>query len=411
MSDPMSTHAPVPTAGPGGPSRLLAACAHDLAESADLAASAQATLEHVAHYLAAEAGTLFLALDDSLPSRLADTCARAPMGERLRPGAGPAGRCFASRRLIAVRQATTVVAVPITVGQRCLGVLELRGRPGPDFGADTIELLWAVASLLALAVSRARLAQSLAERSRVDGDLDLVAEIQRNLLPRVDPAHSPVYALNLPARRVSGDFFDFFALPDGAIAFALGDVSGKGIKAALLMAKTASLFRCLGKRDPDPAVLLREINREICETASHGMFVTMVAGLYQPRSGDLGFANAGHQPPLLRLPDRSYRSYPAEAPPLGVLAELDFTTQGVNLAGGEFYVFSDGLTEYRYGRDEELGVDGLVQMIEALAAEPFAERLRILLAQLDQAGWEVRDDLTVLAIDDAWSPPREEVAP
>ena len=84
---------------------------------------------------------------------------------------------------------------------------------------------------------------------------------------------------------MSGDFYDFFELADGRIYFGLGDVSGKGMDAALLMSKTASLFRCLGKTIHEPNILLATINRELCETAIHGMFVTMVCGLLDPATG------------------------------------------------------------------------------------------------------------------------------
>ncbi|MFQ5467217.1 MAG: PP2C family protein-serine/threonine phosphatase, partial [Kiloniellaceae bacterium] len=182
------------------------------------------------------------------------------------------------------------------------------------------------------------------------------------------------------------------------------DVSGKGINAALLMAKAASLFRCLGKRHDDPAAILDSINQEICETATRGMFVTMVAGIYDPRAGHARIANAGHEPPLLRLPDRSYRTFPASAPPLGILNDVTYSDTEIPLAGGELYMFSDGLTEFGYRGDEQLGVEGLIQLVEALADLPIDERLKTLLAELDREGWQVRDDLTVLAIDDAWTP-------
>jgi len=233
-------------------------------------------------------------------------------------------------------------------------------------------------------------------------DLDLAAEIQRSLLPKSDPTLFPVHGLNLPIRRVSGDFFDFFWLDGDRIAFALGDVSGKGINAALLMAKAAGLFRCLAKRHDDPAAVLEAINHELWETSSRGMFVTMVGGVYDSPTGRVVFANAGHEPPLLRATDRDYHSFPAEQPPLGILPELNLASQEIDLAGGELYIFSDGLTEYRYGDSEALGVKGLIQLLESMAELPLEERLRTLLEDLDQEGWEIRDDLTVLAIDDAW---------
>src|SRR5206468_2982583 len=104
--------------------------------------------------------------------------------------------------------------------------------------------------------------------------------IQRSLLPTEDET-LPIAGINRPIHEVSGDFYDFFQLPDSSIAFCLGDVSGKGMNAALLMAKTASLFRCLGKTVHDPARLITILNREICSTTSFGMFVTMVVGVYE----------------------------------------------------------------------------------------------------------------------------------
>ena len=212
-----------------------------------------------------------------------------------------------------------------------------------------------------------------------------------------------MHGINLPARTVSGDFYDFFNLKDGRIAFCLGDVSGKGMNAALLMAKTASLFRCLGKTEYRPGILLARINAEICETAARGMFVTMVGVLFDPRTNQLCFANAGHEPPLMRCKDRTYKTFPADAPPLGILSNYDVRGEEIDLAGGESYVFSDGLTEYRYAGGEQLGVDGLIQLVEINAAEPPAKRVEAIIQMLDEeAGWDAHDDLTVLAIDDSW---------
>ncbi len=277
---------------------------------------------------------------------------------------------------------------------------------GPD--AETLSqaetwFLQALSRVASLALAKSRVEDYLAAQQRIGRDLERAAELQQSLQPNSLPDHLPIWGVNLPARKLSGDFFDFYQPDDDRIAFSLGDVSGKGINAALLMAKTVSLFRCLSKRIESPAELLTAVNAELCETATKGMFVTMVAGLYQPRSGRIVFANAGHEPPLLRRPDRAYDTYPAASPPLGILPSTPFADEEIELDGGEFYVFSDGLTEYRYGDGELLGVDGLIQLVEVFAMESPARRLEMILEVLDQeGGWVARDDLTVLAIDDSW---------
>ncbi len=401
---------------------FLAAFSNRFAASLDLDATLHNALEGMIEFLGAEAGALFL-----LESGGRELVCRASVGpadiEGLRLGAdeGVAGRCVRRNQVEIVEDpysdpgfhrpvddasgftTRSLLCAPLSVGDERIGAIEiLNKRAGGTFGAPDIHLLQAMSSTAALAISNARLAGRLVEQERVRRELELAAEIQRGLLPRNDPGRLPIFGINRPIRQVSGDFFDFFPLAGGRIPFALGDVSGKGMNAALLMAKTASLFRCLAKSVDDPAAMLAIINREICETATRGMFVTMVAGTYEPWTGMLRFANAGHLPPLLRQTDRSYRTFPAESPPVGIQSDITFTSSEVDLDGGEFYVFSDGLTEYRFG-DEELGVEGLIQMVEAASDEPLGERLRSLLDDLEETGWELRDDLTVLAIDGAWA--------
>ena len=293
---------------------------------------------------------------------------------------------------------------PSAFDNRPVIVIEVLNGPDAEaLDADNTAFLRTAAGLASLAFANAALRERLRDQARIGDSLEMAAELQQSLQPHCEPGRLPIWGVNLPARKVSGDFFDFYRLDEARIAFALGDVSGKGMNAALLMAKTVSLFRCLGKRIETPGLLLESINVELCETATRGMFVTMVAGHYQIADGRVCFANAGHQPPLLRQKDRSYETYPAMAPPLGILPSIQFIDEQIDLGGGEFYVFTDGLTEYHYTSGEQLGVEGLIQLIESLADAPLARRLETLLSTLDQdAGWEARDDLTVLAIDDSW---------
>ena len=406
---------------PPGESQFLAVFSRSFAVSRDLEAALETALAGIIQGVHAEAGALFLL--DEATGQLVCRASIGPLalrGVRVMPDDGILGRCLrrnavdsnvkargdaeilgAISEKIRLMVRSALCAPMAADGAPFGAILAVNKRRHGFFDQRDSYLIEIMANFVALAVANARLAEELAHQEVTQRELNLAAEIQRSLLPGTAPDNIPVYGLNRPIRQVSGDFFDFFVLPDERIPFALGDVSGKGIHAALLMAKAASLFRCLGKRSDDPASIMAIINREIHETSSRGMFVTMVAGTYDPKTGLLRFANAGHEPPLLRNQDHSYRSFPARAPPLGIVPEMEYETEEVSLDGGEFYIFSDGLMEFHYQGGEELGVQGLIQLLEGLSDLPLGKRLSALLSELDNEGWVVRDDLTVLAIDDS----------
>src|SRR5262249_14772982 len=148
-------------------------------------------------------------------------------------------------------------------------------------------------------------------------------------------------------------------------------------------------------------------NREICETVSHGMFVTMVAGLYDPATGQLRWANAGHLPPLLRRPNQRSVEMPADSPPLGIVPGSQYATEDVDLNGAQFVLCTDGVTEFRFG-EEELGAQGLDMLIDTARGKPIGQRLNAVVEELHRAGWRARDDLTLLAIDDSLAARRVE---
>ncbi len=254
---------------------------------------------------------------------------------------------------------------------------------------------------------RARIGSSLEkkrlreqEQQMMRRELEMAAIIQRSLFPPSPPPDSPIDGVNRPYRHVSGDFFDFFSRPDGLVPFALGDVSGKGVDAALLMARIASLFRYLGKTRDDPAEMLEILNREFHETSSYGRFVTAVVGLYDPKTGSVRFANAGHVPPVWVQSDSGHRTFEAPSPPLGILPDMMYATEEILLDGGSFYVFTDGLIECRKDDEtsDELGLEGLVELLQSVAGSAPGSQLRTLVDRLDQIGWICRDDLTVLVI-------------
>lgn len=249
-----------------------------------------------------------------------------------------------------------------------------------------------------------RLEAALRERDRLqaelDGELELAREIQRSLLPRDMSPPFPVAGLNVAARQLSGDFYDFFTLPDGRIYFNLGDVSGKGINAALLMAKVTSLFRCLGKRIDDPVELLALINNELCETSVRGLFVTMVAGLYDPATRMVKLVNAGHMPVVLLGEDRRFAKLDAQGPPLGIVPDAAPPQKQFQLGGGSLYLYSDGVTEGRTADGTELGIKGLLDLMLRLAPEPPGERLAGIVGCLTAQAMPLRDDITLVLVED-----------
>lgn len=248
-----------------------------------------------------------------------------------------------------------------------------------------------------------RLEKALEERDRLaaelNRELELAREVQFSLLPPPEAECAGLYGINVAAREVSGDFYDFFRLKDGRIYFCIADVSGKGMNAALLMAKTSALFHCLGKGISDPAALLAMLNREICEKSVRGMFVTMVAGVYQPGSGEVMLANAGHLPVARLQPAGAVRLYPSEAPPLGISPEIGFPGTTFTLAEDSLYLFTDGLTDLCAGGYDPVGVDRLTTIIRQHSPRPASQRLRHILADVQARAAEACDDLTLLLLD------------
>jgi sigma-B regulation protein RsbU (phosphoserine phosphatase) len=269
------------------------------------------------------------------------------------------------------------------------------------FEEADLRLLRAMASAAALALLNTRLAADLVDQERVRRELELAAEIQRRLLPERIPPPFPIAGVNIPAGLISGDFFDFLPLDDGRIAFCVGDVSGKGINASLLMAKAAGLYRCLVKAMPEPGRLLGALNREICETVTRGMFVTMVGGIYDLTTASVRMANAGHEPPLLQTEGARFEAFPAKAPPLGI--DRDIVPGGVypelrlSLDGGTLYVFTDGLTEGYTPTGAPLGVEGLKKLLAEAAALPAGDRIDRVMESVTLE--PLHDDLTLLAVE------------
>ena len=249
------------------------------------------------------------------------------------------------------------------------------------------------------------LEHALEERDKVAAELkrelELAREVQRSLLPDDSGNLRGVVGVNVSAKAVSGDFYDFFPLRSGQIAFCIADVSGKGMNAALLMAKTSSLFHCLAKVMHEPSKLLSMLNQEITETTIHGMFVTMVAGVYDPEMRKVRLANAGHLPVIQMDGAKVEKQYPATAPPLGIMPSASFPTEEFQLKKqSTLYLCTDGLTEARLaGGDSRLEWDGLLGLLGKHTSIPPTERLQCIIADARGKKESFEDDITLLLIE------------
>ena len=403
---------------------VLASMGRDFAASGDIKSVFIIGLERIAAMLNAEGGALFL-LDES-GDKLSCHASFGPVdisGLTINATDGIVGRVVSTEVGEIVRDVSkdpsfnnavdkktgfttrSILCAPLGVKGEKIGAIEVVNKHGGDnlFSNEDLKLLETLAASASLAILNARMAIELVEKEKMARELELAAEIQKSLLPPDGETDSAVAGVNLPARVVSGDFYDFFELEDGRTCFTLADVSGKGMNAALLMAKTASLFRCLGKETPYPGNLIARINAEVVETASRGMFVTMMIGVYDPKEGTVRIANAGHEPPLLVMADGKVSSFPASMPPVGILPDIamgkspEETT--INIDGGSFYVFTDGVTEGYIG-EKELGADGFVKLINDGKNSPPRERISAIAEYIKNGSSALRDDVTILVVDD-----------
>lgn len=247
-----------------------------------------------------------------------------------------------------------------------------------------------------------KLEKAISERDQLAQELNkeiaIAQEVQRNLMPDSAQDELPIYGLNYPARNISGDFYDYQQLRDGNICFALGDVSGKGINAGLLMAKTASLFHCLAKHIADPARLLAVINNEICENSVRGFFVTMIAGIYTPKTNEVRLVNAGHLPALVLGKDWVVKLEATEQP-LGILPDCQFSlSEPVSLKAAALYLYSDGVTEAKIDSGDMLETNGLIRLLQQFRDKSPGQRLLDVVAAI-KTSQHLHDDITMLMID------------
>jgi sigma-B regulation protein RsbU (phosphoserine phosphatase) len=395
---------------------FLADLSQAFAVSLDLRKTLPEAITRVADFMQAEGASLFL-LDPATRVLECRICV-GPVdmtGVRLAIGQGVVGLAVAENATQIVADAAndprvwragdeasgfvtkSILCAPLGTAAGPIGVIELvNRRDGRAFDAEDAEMLRLIAAPSALAINNARMANDLVEQQRMKREFDLARKLQKSLLPKRRRGLFPVLGVNLPAHEISGDFYDYFELADGRIGFVVGDISGKGLDAALLMIRAASLLRWAGKDGIAPGAWLARANDELCETTHDGRFVCALVGYCDREGNSVQFAGAGF-PPALVYRRGAFAEYASGGPPLGIMAGIAFEQHDVALNGGSLYAFSDGATDVRGAEGQRLGNEGVRDLITRHATMAPEARLRALLSDLKHL--KLVDDTTLLLIE------------
>jgi serine phosphatase RsbU (regulator of sigma subunit) len=306
----------------------------------------------------------------------------------------------------ALRAHGVKLAVPLVSQGELIGLLNLGPRRSEqEYSVADRSLLTNLATQAAPAVRVAQLVQQrqdeLRARERLEHELQVARVIQQTLLPR-DVPDLPgwdIRATYRPARAVGGDFYDFLTLPDGRLGIIIGDVTDKGIPAALMMASTRSVLRAAAVGGASPGAVLQQANAMLYPDMPQHMFVTCLYAILDPECGRLDFANAGHNLPFRRRADGA-EELRATGMPLGLMPGMVYEEQTAWIGEGETVLFySDGLVEAHNGQREMFGVPRLAALVAEHPGGPaFIEYL--LGALRSFAGWhdEQEDDITLVTL-------------
>jgi sigma-B regulation protein RsbU (phosphoserine phosphatase) len=379
-----------------------------------------AILEVACRFIDAEAGSIFL-VDDSGDLRISFVAGPtsgdvSSDGLVIPKGQGISGWVFEREEPLVIPDAyadprffrgidaktgfrtRSILCVPLRHRGRMVGVLQvLNPRSKGAFDEGDVEPFTAYANLVATAIEKLRALQRQREEERSARELQLARDIQQNFLPSELPKPDGVSfaAAYRPARNVGGDFYDVFEVAPGEIWFVLGDVAGKGVPAALLMARALAALRFSVRAGVSPAVSLARWNDSLAEDLFRGMFITAVLGRLDVVTREVEMAAAGHLPPACGGEFVAIEG----GPPLGVLTGVEFGVSRRALeAGKPMLIYTDGLVESRRPDGEEFGEGRLTEALRGAADAAAAVAAAAGAEAAHRGTAESHDDLTLLAI-------------
>ncbi|MGZ5967190.1 MAG: SpoIIE family protein phosphatase [Polyangiales bacterium] len=296
-------------------------------------------------------------------------------------GIDPRFRRAGSVEMGAIR---SVLAVPLLAGNEILGALYVDADIRNRFADSDLSVLATIAAVAAIKIEHERLLAEVQEKRRIQEELKIAGEIQARLLPMTPPKVEgwDLTGVSLPCLEVGGDYFDFINLPQRRddrrqrIGIAVGDVSGKGTGAALLISSVHAGLRAEANVGESVADVMRKLNRYLAEYAPSNKFVTLFYGALDPETGRLIYANAGHEPPIVIRKDGTVERLTAGGIAIGIKDDETYEEgEAVLLPGDVFVCYSDGISESVNARGEQFGEARIIEVAQAARGMP-APRVR-----------------------------------
>jgi sigma-B regulation protein RsbU (phosphoserine phosphatase) len=301
------------------------------------------------------------------------------------------------------------MATALQYGDQDLGVLALANGPkGVPFSQADFVVFKSIAEQSAFALYNAIIYSMANEKKRLDHDLEIARDIQRILLPSEAPAINgfQISGINVPARQVSGDYFDYIHVDDERLGVAIADVSGKGVPASLIMAICRSVLRAEAARNPSPADVLRKVNRQLYPDIKEDMFISMAYLILNHQNDGIILARAGHDAPLW-YQRQSQSVTPVKSP--GMVVGIDsgsvFDRLTVDFAvplerNDCLVLYTDGLTETLNTEGDEFGVDRMMESVRASANDGAQAIVKRIIEDVRDFTGSVpqNDDMTLIAI-------------
>ena len=303
----------------------------------------------------------------------------------------------------------SVLCMPMTTRKgELIGVIQVLNKTdGGTFQEGDEKLLEALCIQAGVAIVRARLTEAFLEKQRIEESLKLAADIQMGMLPSTFPAFPErndfdLFAGIIPAKEVGGDFYDFFLIDKKHLCFVIGDVSGKGIPAALFMALTKTQIKASSSRRRTPGDVLYRANNDLCHENESGMFCTLFYGIMNMETGEVTYANAGHNPPyIINKSGEPLQIESTGGIALGVMEEMEFESATFTASKGDsIFLYTDGVNEAMNEADEEYSYERLEDYLKENSTGSITDMVNKNLESVKEfAGAAPQsDDITVLAL-------------